>query len=88
MDAKALEQTEAFFANGGNAGDGPLPYSISKVDVSKKAEVDAWVTGIVSQFGRLDGAANIAGVIGKNITQLGRWPTLRTMSGRGLLRST
>lgn len=44
----------------------PTPFSITKVDVSKREEVDAWIAGIVKQFGRLDGAANAAGVIGKN----------------------
>ena len=39
-------------------------FSIRKVDVSVRAEVDAWIQGIVDERGRLDGAANIAGVIG------------------------
>jgi len=38
---------------------------ITKVDVSKRAQVDAWVESIVAAHGRLDGAANAAGVIGK-----------------------
>ncbi|TQS31612.1 hypothetical protein Golomagni_08099, partial [Golovinomyces magnicellulatus] len=42
------------------------PFSITKVDVSKRDQVDGWIAGIVSQFGRLDGAANAAGVIGPN----------------------
>lgn len=37
---------------------------ITKVDVSKRAEVDAWIDSIVAETGRLDGAANVAGVIG------------------------
>lgn len=41
-------------------------YSVTKVDVSRRAEVDAWIEGVVAQFGRLDGAANIAGVIGRH----------------------
>lgn len=41
-------------------------FSITKVDVSKRHEVDVWITGIIEQFGKLDGAANIAGVIGEN----------------------
>lgn len=41
-------------------------YSVTKVDVSKRDEVEAWIEGIVAQFGRLDGAANIAGVIGRH----------------------
>lgn len=42
------------------------PFSITKVDVSKREQVDSWIAGIISQFGRLDGAANVAGVIGPN----------------------
>lgn len=36
----------------------------AKVDVSKSSEVDAWIADTVKQFGRLDGAANVAGVEG------------------------
>ena len=42
------------------------PHSTTQVDVSQRSQVDAWIAGIVAQFGRLDGAANIAGVIGPN----------------------
>jgi NAD(P)-dependent dehydrogenase (short-subunit alcohol dehydrogenase family) len=38
-----------------------------KVDVSNTAEVNSWIEGTVKTFGRLDGAANLAGVIGKTI---------------------
>jgi chanoclavine-I dehydrogenase len=34
----------------------------TKIDVSSSAEVDAWIASIISQFGRLDGSANVAGV--------------------------
>jgi len=34
----------------------------TKLDVSSSSEVDAWIEGIISRFGRLDGAANVAGV--------------------------
>ena len=37
------------------------------LDVRKYKDVDAWVTEIIQTFGRLDGAANLAGVIGKSI---------------------
>lgn len=40
-------------------------FSVTRVDVSKRAQVDAWIDGVVAQFGRLDGAANVAGVIGR-----------------------
>ncbi|KAF2399760.1 short-chain dehydrogenase [Trichodelitschia bisporula] len=36
-------------------------------DVRSSAAVDAWIAGTVEKFGRLDGAANLAGVVGKNI---------------------
>lgn len=37
------------------------------LDVRKPAQVDAWITETVSKLGKLDGAANIAGVIPKTI---------------------
>lgn len=33
------------------------------VDVRDRSQVDAWITDTVKRFGKLDGAANIAGVI-------------------------
>jgi NAD(P)-dependent dehydrogenase (short-subunit alcohol dehydrogenase family) len=36
------------------------------IDVRKRATVDAWIKETVEKFGQLDGAANMAGVIGKN----------------------
>ena len=36
------------------------------VDVSKHDSVDSWIAETVKHFGRLDGAANVAGVEGKN----------------------
>ena len=38
----------------------------SHLDVSKRASVEAWISEIVTKFGKLDGAANCAGVIGKH----------------------
>jgi NAD(P)-dependent dehydrogenase (short-subunit alcohol dehydrogenase family) len=37
----------------------------STVDVSKRKEVEDWISTTVSTFGKLDGCANLAGVIGK-----------------------
>ena len=34
----------------------------SKIDVSQAASVNSWIDEIISEFGRLDGAANVAGV--------------------------
>jgi NAD(P)-dependent dehydrogenase (short-subunit alcohol dehydrogenase family) len=40
---------------------------VSAVDVRKRDQVDAWVDEVVQKFGKLDGAANLAGVIPKSI---------------------
>lgn len=61
-DPEALKTTEEFFKAQGK-GD---KYQVADVDVSSKESVESWIGGIVKQFGRLDGAANIAGVIGRN----------------------
>jgi NAD(P)-dependent dehydrogenase (short-subunit alcohol dehydrogenase family) len=44
----------------------------SVVDVRNRAQVEEWINKTVETFGKLDGAANLAGVIGKaiNITTL------------------
>jgi NAD(P)-dependent dehydrogenase (short-subunit alcohol dehydrogenase family) len=36
------------------------------LDVSKRPSVENWIAGVVEKFGKLDGAANCAGVIGKH----------------------
>jgi NAD(P)-dependent dehydrogenase (short-subunit alcohol dehydrogenase family) len=41
-----------------------VPFTATKVDVTKSDEVDKWINTIVEKYGRLDGAANIAGIIG------------------------
>ncbi|KAI3543955.1 short-chain dehydrogenase [Colletotrichum filicis] len=60
IDPEALEQANAYFT------EQQTPFSVTKVDVSVKYEVETWIDGILKQFGRLDGAANVAGVIGKH----------------------
>ena len=40
----------------------PTKVLAAVVDVAIAAQVDAWVESIVAEFGRLDGAANIAGL--------------------------
>lgn len=37
-----------------------------KVDVGDDGQVKAWIDATIAKFGRLDGAANMAGVIGKH----------------------
>lgn len=39
----------------------------TKVNVASNQEVDDWISSTVKHFGKLDGAANIAGVEGKNL---------------------
>lgn len=39
------------------------------VDVRNRAQVESWIRTTVDTFGRLDGAANLAGVIGSSIGQ-------------------
>jgi NAD(P)-dependent dehydrogenase (short-subunit alcohol dehydrogenase family) len=58
IDPKALADTEAYFKEKGTT------FSVANVNVAKKDQVENWIAGIASQYGRLDGAANIAGVIG------------------------
>jgi NAD(P)-dependent dehydrogenase (short-subunit alcohol dehydrogenase family) len=41
------------------------------LDVRNVAQVDEWIATTVKQYGRLDGAVNLAGVIGKSIGILG-----------------
>ena len=65
IDDAAIAGTTAYFNKGEqvNVDDRVL---IRRVDVSKRAEVDSWIRATVERFGHLDGAANIAGVIGKH----------------------
>lgn len=65
VNQQAIEDARNFFQTqyqGIYAG----RFAFSRVDVSKRDDVDGWISGIVASFGRLDGAANVAGVIGKN----------------------
>ncbi|PTB69305.1 NAD(P)-binding protein [Trichoderma citrinoviride] len=59
VDHEAMKAAEDYFSSR------EVPYMVTKVDVSKRKEVDAWIESIVKEHGRLDGAANVAGVIGK-----------------------
>ena len=36
--------------------------TVTKLDVTDIEQVDAWISDTVAQHGRLDGAANVAGV--------------------------
>lgn len=59
VDPAAMKTTEDYLTAQ------KVPFMVSRVDVSKRAEVDAWIDLIVKEYGRLDGAANVAGVIGR-----------------------
>jgi NAD(P)-dependent dehydrogenase (short-subunit alcohol dehydrogenase family) len=63
------------------------------VDVTNSDQVDGWIKETVAHFGRLDGAANIAGVVGQpggkvfaNITEITNehWSTILDINLTGL----
>ena len=61
------------------------------VDIRDSDQVDHWIAKTVKHFGRLDGAANVAGVIGKNygvhkLTELSNeeWDFIHGTNLRGL----
>lgn len=59
VDPEAMKAAEEHFSALGAS------FTVSKVDVSNRSEVDSWIESVVERFGRLDGAANVAGIIGK-----------------------
>lgn len=63
IDPTVLSTAETLFKS--QAANQSAPHKITRLDVTNRLEVDTWVEGIVSTFGRLDGAANVAGIIGK-----------------------
>ncbi|KAM4065752.1 enoyl-(Acyl carrier protein) reductase [Hirsutella rhossiliensis] len=58
VDRDGLRAAEAHFGSLG------APFTATEVDVSKRSQVDAWIDSIIATYSRLDGAANIAGIIG------------------------
>ncbi|KAK5264003.1 hypothetical protein LTR40_014601, partial [Exophiala xenobiotica] len=56
IDQAGLEETRA------SCNKYPARITTTKVDVSNAQQVDSWVKDTVSLFGKLDGAANIAGI--------------------------
>jgi NAD(P)-dependent dehydrogenase (short-subunit alcohol dehydrogenase family) len=60
IDQKALDETFALL------GSSEENVMITKVDISNAAQVGAWIDATVEKFGQLNGAANMAGVIGKH----------------------
>jgi len=59
IDTSALEAAEYHFTPS------KVPFSVTKLDVTDRAAVDSWINGVVEKYGKLDGAANCAGIIGK-----------------------
>ena len=60
VDQQALNNAASIFKAD------PARLLVTRLDVSDRSAVDSWIASIVSQYGRLDGAANCAGVIGKH----------------------
>ncbi|KAI1462489.1 NAD(P)-binding protein [Annulohypoxylon moriforme] len=60
VDPIAMSKAEEYLTNH-NAS-----FTVTKVDISLRDEVDSWIDNIIQKYGRLDGAANVAGIIGKH----------------------
>lgn len=60
------EALEELVAELDKTGEGRVTSHI--VDVSKAEQVNSWIRETVEKHGKLDGAANLAGVIGKDIS--------------------
>ncbi|KAF7540244.1 hypothetical protein G7Z17_g12241 [Cylindrodendrum hubeiense] len=60
IDPAAMEFATSYFT------EQKVPFTVTRVDVSQRDQVESWLDGIVDKYGRLDGAANVAGVIGKH----------------------
>lgn len=62
VNRDALSEVEAYFASKTPA----VQYMVTQVDVSDKEQVENWIAEIKAKFHRLDGAANVAGIGGKD----------------------
>jgi NAD(P)-dependent dehydrogenase (short-subunit alcohol dehydrogenase family) len=60
IDPNALLAAEEYFRSQS------VQFMVTKVDVSKRSEVEAWIDLIIEKYGQLNGAANCAGIIGKH----------------------
>ncbi|KAK7425438.1 Short-chain dehydrogenase/reductase aba4 [Neonectria magnoliae] len=60
VDPTAMESAASYFTGK------KVPFTVTRVDVSQRNQVEDWLDSVVNKFGRLDGAANVAGVIGKH----------------------
>ncbi|KAE8135133.1 hypothetical protein BDV38DRAFT_294798 [Aspergillus pseudotamarii] len=62
VSADGLRKVELYFSSKTPS----VEFMITQVDVSNKQQVANWIADIKAKYHRLDGAANIAGVIGKD----------------------
>lgn len=62
VNPDALSSAEAYFSS----LTPPVQFMITKVNVANKQDVESWIASIIARYNRLDGAANIAGVVGKD----------------------
>jgi NAD(P)-dependent dehydrogenase (short-subunit alcohol dehydrogenase family) len=88
VDPHALDVAESHFSVL------EVPYMVTKVDVTKRAEVESWIDSIIKKYEKLDGAANCAGIIGKNhgittITELEdeEWDKIISVNLTGMMYS-
>lgn len=86
VDPKALEGATSHFTPLG------VPFTVTKVDVTKRSDVDSWIHGIIEKYGKLDGAVNGAGIIGKyhGVTKLAdvedeEWDRIMAVNLTGLM---
>ncbi|PCH05639.1 Short-chain dehydrogenase/reductase SDR [Penicillium occitanis (nom. inval.)] len=62
VNRNALNEAESYFASKTPS----VQFMVTQVDVSNKQQVSDWIANIKNTYHQLDGAANIAGVIGKD----------------------
>ncbi|KAM5356365.1 hypothetical protein ACJ41O_003011 [Fusarium nematophilum] len=60
IDPAARERAALYFRKQATS------FSTAHVDISQRAEVEGWLDDTIQKYGRLDGAANVAGIIGKH----------------------
>ncbi|RDW83286.1 NAD(P)-binding protein-7 [Coleophoma crateriformis] len=67
-------------------------FMITRLEVTDSSEVNAWIQAVVDKYGRLDGAANCAGILGKHhgirtVAQLedDEWDRLLAVNLTGLM---
>lgn len=52
------------FHRAGAALENDIRISTTRVDVSDDSSVTSWINNLMTEFGRLDGCANVAGIAG------------------------